>query len=271
MNATGIERAEAFRNRNLAYLRTQDRYRLRSILDDYVRDLVRLCPPVKGLQREAEHLLHAAATLLLLALLAPDGVLAAGIPRLVEESNTSTRTVVRASGWLRNACRTMNRPHRGRPGRGVNKYAAPFAIVTEVANRMRDYSRQRQRQGLERKRLRDKESPALRATSAHVAPALPAGKGVVGVGMGLSARLAEQRQRVARLLGTDAQDDDDGSGTAPVVVQVGNLQVKDVATPVTPVGLTAAQRAAAAVGWTPPKPKRRQRFNYDAAFRGSSI
>jgi hypothetical protein len=201
-------KAQEFRNRNLAYLRTQDRHRLRSILDDYVRELLSRFPAVPGLQRTAEHLIRAAVTLLLLTLLAPGGVLETGIPAIAEQAGVSERTVIRGSKWLRNACRAVNRNYRGRKGLGVDQYAVPFPVVKHITERVRAAAKDRQRKGLERKRIMDDQRKQGQcATSADVASAPIPRRVQVGPG-----RTETTRERVLRLIGGD---DDCEHGNPP--------------------------------------------------------
>jgi hypothetical protein len=174
-DTSNIQRATEWRNHNLTYLRGVDRHRLRGTLDLYVRELVRRLPAIPGTQRAAEHLTLTAVTLMLLVLTSRDGVLVAGIPYIAEQAGTSERTVSRASKWLRNVCRAMNRPKRGRKGEGVNHYTLPLSIVTEIANRVRAAGQDASRKG---KRMRDKSSQS--ATSADVAPPSPPSGGFVG-------------------------------------------------------------------------------------------
>lgn len=174
------QRAAEWRNHNLTYLRTRDRHRLRGILDLYVRELIGRLPAVPGTQRAAEHLILTATTLLLLTVTARDGVLVAGIPTIAQQAGTSESTAKRASKWLRNVCRAMNRPKRGRPGAGTNQYALPLGIVTEIANRVRADYKAASSRSLARKAQQDNASPALQVTSEHVAPPSPPPGGFVG-------------------------------------------------------------------------------------------
>ena len=198
MTDTTFQRATEFRNRNLAYLRTVDRHRLRGTLDLYVRELIGRLPAVLGTQRAAEHLILTATTLLLLTVTARDGVLVAGIPTIAQAAGTSESTAKRASKWLRNVCRAMNRPKRGRKGDGVNQYALPLAVVSEIANRVRAASKDASRRGLERKRMRDNASPGQQVTSTHVAPPSPIGWVCRsdGAGVGRAAGVGSGRRRV---------------------------------------------------------------------------
>ena len=174
-----VDRAVAARTSNLAYLRTQDARKLAGIVGDVLIGLLDRFPLSTGKRRSA-HRVEVAVALVVMVLHAPGGVLEAGIPTIADRAGVSERTTIRASGWLRNLCRVLNRPYRGTPGNGVNKYLLPPSVVRDIAERCRAHGRAAASAALAAKRNRDKRRSPVCDTKSLEVPAPPSPGVVVG-------------------------------------------------------------------------------------------
>lgn len=155
------------------YLRRQDPRRVESAVTEHVRNLSAAHPTAS--RTSPDVMLRAAAAVLLLALLAPGGTIEIGRDTIAERvGGVGTRTVTRSTVWLRNVCRALNRPRRGRHRQGVSIYAAHASTMRAVAARLRREGRRRSRVALDAVATRKaQDTRSQPATVAQVEPPYP--------------------------------------------------------------------------------------------------